>query len=333
MNKKKTLLLTALLAGGAAALLAVAFLLPPARTNWPQFPEPTNGEPQVVVVVEPDFGYHIGDEVPVDIYVRQPTGTAVDIGSLAMEGDFEVRGEPKVTRAPQTNGEQYIHIRVVLQSLSAFKPQYTSKLNMTWEAPGDRVSHPIATPEISVGASNTWDGRDVVQKGKLPFWYGNHLAWTIAMMATGVVGFIGLWLWSRAIRRGMPRPPKRRTPLSPRAKAKARFDKVWAKIRAGDQSESHFRVIDVLVRQLERIEHVLLDDVPMSVGDAHPRLAQIMHILQQCEEVIYKGTTLTNEQLDSLELAFNIYVGVVAIPEAPDASPSPAAEAAPEVQS
>lgn len=309
MNKRKTLLLS-LGAVGAAALilLAVALWRPSPAVQWPAF-APAN-EPQVMVVVDPDFGHHIGDVVPVDIFVRQPHGTKVDVGSMALEGDFEVRNEPEVTRAVRGDAE-YIRIRLYLQSFAAFKPAYEAKISMVYEVPGDRNVHEVKAPTVKVGTSNTWDGRDEIKEGQLAPWYGSHLLWTIGYLVAGVLGFIGSWIAVRRIRKGMPKPSQPKTPLSPRQKGKILFDRVWKKIRAGDQSERNFRQIDVIVRKLERIENVLLEHVPVAVGDNHPRKAQIVHILQQCERVIFQGVKLSEDELDVLEATFYIFIGAV----------------------
>lgn len=313
MNKRKILLLSALVAGLVAVILLAVTLLPAGSgVKWPDFPQPQGAEPQVVVQVEPDFGYHIGDLVPVDIFVRQPQGTHVNVDAMALEGDFEVRGEPEIT-SEQHGADLYIRYRVTLQSFQAFKPAYTAKISMTYEKVGDRNSYEVKAPPIAVGTSNTWDGRDQRQEGKLAPWYGDHLAWTIAYLVIGLGGFIVSWIAVVRIRRGMPKPKVPVVPLTPRQKAKLRFDRVWKKIRAGDQSEANFRVIDVIVRKLERIEHVLLEHVPIAVGDNHPRQAQIIHILSQCERVIFQGVTLSEGELDALEAMFNTFIGAMPV--------------------
>lgn len=322
MNKRKTLLLAALAGAVMVILWLVAFWLPAPSVQWPNFPQPAGSEPQVVVVVDPDFGYHIGDVVPVDIFIRQPAGTKVEDG-LALEGDFETRGDPVVTREVR-GADTYIRMRVYLQSFQAFKPAYQATISMTYEKVGDKEIREVQAPPITVGTSNTWDGRDQPQTGKLAPWYGNHLVFNIAYLVVGVVGLIGLTVYIRRLRKLIPKPTKPKVPLTPRQKAKARFDVVWKKIRAGDQSERNFREIDVIVRQLERIEHVLLEHVPMAIGDSHPRKEAIMHILGSCELVIFRGDSLTDEQLDAFEAMFLVFIG--AAPTTPTSDPSTAAD-------
>lgn len=307
MNKRKTLLLSALAGAAIVILLLAALWRPSPSVQWPDFPQPRGSEPQVVVVVDPDFGYHIGDVIPVDIFIRQPAGTKVEDG-LALEGDFETRGDPVVTREIR-GGETYIRMRVYLQSFQAFKPAYQATISMTFETVGDKVIREVKMPPIAVGTSNTWDGRDYPQTGKLAPWYGNHLSWNIGYLVVGLIGLIGLTVYIRRLRKLIPKPIKPKAPLTPRQKAKARFDEVWKRIRAGDQSERNFREIDVIVRQLERIEHVLLEYVPVALGDIHPRKAEIMHILENCELVIFRGDSLTDEQLDVFEAMFLIFIG------------------------
>lgn len=313
MNKRKILLLSASLAGLAAViLLLVASLTGGNNVKWPDFPQPPGAEPQVVVVVEPDFGYRIGDVVAVDIFVRQPPGTRVNVDALALEGDFEVRGEPEIV-SKQHGADVYIRYRINLQSFQAFKPAYTAKISMTYEKPGDRNAYEVKAPAITVGTSNTFDGRLQNQEGRLVPLYGHHLAWTIAYLVVGLTGFIGSWIAVVRIRRGMPKPEEKVVPLTPRQEAKLRFDQVWEKIRAGDQSEANFRVIDVIVRELERIGNVLLEYVPIAIGDNHPRKAQIVYILTECEKVIFQGGTLLDGELNALEAMFNIYIGATPV--------------------
>src|SRR5687768_13194241 len=88
------------------------------HSEWPPLPEKPGPSPTVMVEVERDFSHRIGDLIPITIYIKQFAGTTVDIDGLALEGDFELRGEFKTDSRSTTDGGKVLRVRGVVQSFS-----------------------------------------------------------------------------------------------------------------------------------------------------------------------------------------------------------------------
>jgi len=284
------------------AALALVFFWPKA-VDWPQFAAAENNAPATVVEVKPDFGYRTGDLIPVTLYIKEAPGTEVDITSLALEGNFELVGEPDVFAKGLEDGSRLIRVRLVLQSFTLAQP-VSSRVSMIWTVDGQRDTFELPETVIKVHTSMTWDGREELQEGEVDL-LGSRTPWAnLALFVLSVAGIIWLSRYIRRLIAGLPREVSE-APVSPRLLAKQRFDAIWAKIEAGDLSEENFKEINIILRQFLKIETVLRKFIPMAVGENHPYIEQIVLVFGHCERVMFERDVLTAEELAALKTAFD----------------------------
>jgi hypothetical protein len=286
-----------------AAALALVFMWPK-TADWPQFAATENNAPATVVQVKPDFGYRTGDLIPVTLYIKEAPGTQVDIGSLALEGNFELVGEPDVFTKDLEDGSRLIRVRLTLQSF-AFAPSVQSRVSMIWTVDGQRDTFELPETVIKVFTSKTWDGREELQEGEVDL-LGSPTPWVnLALFVLSVAGIVWTTRYIRRVIAGLPKDEPTKFPVSPRVLAKQRFDAVWAKIEAGDLSEENFKEINIILRQFLKIETILRKFIPLAVGEGHPYIEQIVLVFGHCERVIFEGEVLNAEELAALKAAFD----------------------------
>jgi len=270
------------------------------RTIWPTFPPAADSAPQVVTQLEPDFAWRIGDRIPVHIYVREQPGTRIDLNSLAVEGDFEIAGQPDVFVREFKDGSRMIHISVNLQSFNVAE-KWTFKAMMSYTVAGSKQSHTAQLPETVVYTSRTWDGREQIKDGPLPVVHGLHYWTTAAALLFGLGGLVfGLWY----LRRLRVMQPIAEIPASSWELARLQFEAVWAQIAAGDDSPERYKEIERIIRGHYRIESRTVKEVPFELGN-HPHLSGILVILGGCEKVLFAHRALTNEEKLAIRTTFD----------------------------
>lgn len=262
------------------------------KVTWPtSFPETKDSAPSVVVQVDPDFGYRTGDVIPVTIFVRENAGTEVDISGLALEGDFEIRGEPVLTRKSLGEGAQGYCLQLQLQSFS-IQPKLSSMVSFTWNVRGQRQWKEVKAPLVDVFTSLTWDGlRKEIQPGPMTAITNNHLYVSIGMLAGSVLLFIGCIVFQRYYHRLNAASEERRQ-ASPRMVCKRRVDAARKAIEAGDTSKENFRIIAEAVRTYLGLDSVLLSGVPEALGH-NPYKKRIQASINLCERVVYRDEEVT----------------------------------------
>jgi hypothetical protein len=289
----------------AALLIAGLMYFKPAQ-EWPQFPKEAKGPaPAVIYEVERDFGWRTGDVVPVNIYIREFPGTSVDVDGLALEGDFEVKGDTKVDTRATADGGKVIRVHMTVQSFS-FKPAVSARVSMTWNQTGSKEWNEFPKTELVLHTSPTYDGRDGnLQEGHLTLLQGTHLLWTVGLLVLGIAGFIAArkWRnWSDANKPPLPAEPKR--PLTLYEWAMARFDKAWDRIQKGDRSDDVFREIDHVVRKLAHVETVQISHLEIALSD-NPFKRQALFIIKTCERKIFRGDALEEKYIAAIKVAFD----------------------------
>lgn len=284
------------------AALALVFMWPKSA-DWPQFAATENNAPATVVEVKPDFGYRTGDLIPVTLYIKEAPGTQVDIGSLALEGNFELVGEPDVFTKDLEDGSRLIRVRITLQSF-AFAQSVSSRVSMIWTVDGQRDTFELPETVIKVYTSKTWDGREELQEGEVHLLRSPTPWVNLALFVLAVGGIIWTTRYIRRLIAGLP-VEVIEVPVSPRILAKQRFDVVWAKIAAGDLSEENFKEINLILRQFLKIETVLRKFIPLAVGENHPYIEQIVLVFGHCERVMFEGDVLNAEELAALKTSFD----------------------------
>jgi len=280
----------------------IAALYWPKRAIWPQFPQSAEPAPQVVVQVDRDFAWRTGDHIPVSVFIKQKPGVAVDLNSLAIEGDFEIAGNPQIFVREERDGTRLVRVLVTLQSFNV-KEKLQLKANMSYLAGGQRGTKVVSLPGLELYTSRTWDGRTEIKDGPLPALNGFHWLITVLALLVGLGGSIWCLGYIRRLRAAGGET--KAGPLSARALARRDFEAVWRRIRIGDQSEDNYKEIERIIRRLYRIEARTLPEIRFELTDNHPHLPQILVIMGQCGKVLYQGLLLSDKDKDDLESAFD----------------------------
>ena len=184
---KRTVCITALL----AVVVAIAGLFWWSQTlKWPDFPQGQSEQPQVVLQVERDYAYHIGDLISFDVFIKQPPHVSLNASTLAVRGDFELVGRPQVMATSVEDGVTKQHIRIQVQSFVG-KPEL--KLEATFGFKQGEKRLDLALPAQLFFTSNTWDGREELKEGgdpRVPFyWYASR---SIVPLTFGSLAFLVL---------------------------------------------------------------------------------------------------------------------------------------------
>lgn len=302
------------------ALLFVALHFVKTEEKWGSFPADAKGPaPIVQVEVERDFGWRTGDVVPLTIYVKSFPGTSVDTDGLALEGDFEVRGDVKVDSRRTADGGKITRIRMDVQSF-AFKPAVSARISMTWNKDGEKEWNEIPKSTVELHTSPTWDGRQQLQEGHLDFTQGTHLLKLVLIFVLGIGGVILATLYIRREIRNMPvvvEPPQ---PLTLYDWAMLRFDAVWKRVEAGDRSDEVFMEIDHITRKLMHVETVQISHLDIALAD-HPFKKQGLYIIKTCERVLFRGDAIDDRYVFAIKTAFDVIVSRGKALAAPKAEP------------
>lgn len=295
----------ALLAVVVIALAGILFITKSDRTGWVDFPAVQGQDltPQVVTVVERDYGWRTADVVPIVLYIKQLPGTRVDMHSLAIEGDFDVVGNPDIVSRDFKDGSKYIRIRLNIQSMKVDK-RLSIKMSMLWRDIKEGDDRPLAIPAFQPFTSPTWDGRDIIQDGDPQYWHGTMLIWTLSYL---VVGVFGAFFLNRLRKRWIEEEEveKKRGWDSRRAIARKEFDLAWARFDNGDFSVESYKAVAKCVRKLFRLESKVMREIEMELGSAHPYRVQTLKILELCGKVMYANRSLKEDEHYSIRDTFN----------------------------
>lgn len=294
------------LAGAVGVVVLVASILTAVfwskQLIWPEFPQSSDVTPQMIAKVEPDFSWRIGDPIPVDIYIKQPAGVSVDVNSLAIEGDFEISGNPTVFVKHTKSGAKLIHLGVTLQGFNAAK-KLGFNLTMSYKVDGIKGNRTVTLAGPDVYTSQTWDGREEIKDGPLPVVIGYHYLTSAIALVVGAIGLIlGIVYYRRfsivdCVEEEIP-PTRWQT-------ARREFDETWAKIQEGDDSDERYKEIVRIIRRLYYIEAKIGHEIPFEIGYNHPHLKGITIILGHCEQVLFGHRKLTPGEKAELRKAFD----------------------------
>lgn len=273
------------------------------RTVWPEFPEGTDRyAPQVVAEVERDFGWRTGDKIEITVYIRQQPGTEIDLEALAIQGDFEIAAPPAIYAADRNDGSRLVKLTLSVQSFS-LKPSWKLNATMTYRLAGKPDDMLVTLPAVELFTSKTWDGRPEI-KDASEYVNGNH-ALVNGLIVLG--GVIFLLLCVRIVRVAMNEvietdsPPAR---VSPREKARQDFERVWARIAAGDTAVENYKDIERILRRLYRIEARTLREVNWELHN-HPYRKEALTVLILTGKVLYQGQYLSDAEHLSIRASFD----------------------------
>ncbi|MBY0552811.1 MAG: hypothetical protein K2W95_36345 [Candidatus Obscuribacterales bacterium] len=312
MNKKRWLL------GGCLAVLVVVAgytCLRGSAMKWPAFPE-AHSAPVAVSEVLPDFAWRTGDVIPLTVYVKEAPGTAVDLKSLQLKGDAQLRGYTTAVEE-QPDGTRLVKFDIEVQCFALKQPTWKVVPVITYREGEKKERKPLELPEFEIGSSNTYDKRKIErtlpngQKIEMkdghpkeqPFVYlvSNTWLWDIgyATLAVMVIAACGWVIHSRDKSKKVTGADK---PLEV-------FSDEWAEtvedvkaavalLQEGNtEKETYVRVQRGLLR-LYRLDSVPLPEIQAAADGPCSHLMSLMHIIGFCHEVIYG----TREHLDVQEV-------------------------------
>lgn len=239
------------IAAVAAVLCAIAggawwWLTP----KWPDFPAATNNVPQVVVQVDRDYAYHIGDLITVELFVKEAKGTTVDPNSVTVGGDFELNSKPVAAQKKLDDGSVVHRIRLKVQTFKV-KPEAVLNSTIGYKEGDKRLD--ITVPAQSLFWSNTYDGRDKIKEGdnpRVPNWL--LFARYVTPLSLGSIAF--LVLCAVAVRNWFRNRPK----FVP-DQQRLRVDELLGLVTSGTASKEDHLELDRLVR-----DHFNVGPVPAS---------------------------------------------------------------------
>lgn len=311
----------------AVSILALTALYWPKRTVWPDFPQSKDLTPQVVVQVEPDFAWRTADRIPATIFIKQKPGVAIDLSSLAIEGDFELVGNPTIYTRDTRDGSKYLRLDVTLQSL-AVQPKLTMNANMSYLVNGNPDPKLVSLPAVELYTSRTYDGRPQRKDGPMAVVHGWHVWTTGLALVVGLAGSIGCVVYLERLKKQAREAAA--APLAGRALARHEFELSWQRILAGEDTEEEYKEIARILRRLYRIETRVTWEIPFELGDNHPHLKQILGIHKLCDRVLYKGAPLTapekgeiRRQFDEITLPQKAQAAKAQVVKAEEVKPQP----------
>lgn len=280
------------------------------RTHWPEFPAATKDAPQLVVQIERDYGWRTGDRVPVELFIRQQTGTTIDLDSLAVNGDFEILkqpGEPIWRELP--DGSKLYRLQFELQSLAVQK-SWSLNANLSYRVLATGKDESAALPGLVLYTSMTYDGRPEIQQGPLTPVFGNELLYATGWLALGLVGVIGSIIWLIRISRN-EEPEEDLTPMTPMMKVHHNFKIIWKRIQDGDTRAANYRELAHNLRWLFKIRSRTLAEANRQLeANNDPYHQEVIAILAECDKVLYQRRKLTaNEQQQIYDAFQRIFTG------------------------
>lgn len=308
--------------GLAALLLALAvgccaLLFWNDRTEWPKFPSDaqtpvgvlaaSSSTPEIVANLDRDFGWRIGDVLSVTVYMKQKPGTVIDMHSIALAGDFELAGAPDIFELTKADGSKVYRVKLKLQSFSV-APQLDLKANVSYRVLASNEDVTVDLPTIAPYTSKTWDGRKLIQEGKLVILHGLHGWITLAYILGGLIGFSFFWRLCRKFYNLLPVAVKRLLGPSRFLKARRQFDAVWAKMEAGDRSRENYVALARIIRRLYLIETKTTLEAKYWYLYGRNGPSEIADMLMECDKVIYLNRTLTDEEHYRIKTIFDSLV-------------------------
>jgi hypothetical protein len=327
-NKNKKLgfipALLALLIATALGVAACAAIFWSDRTEWPIFPSEVRTQaglkaaaapdPEIVAHLERDFGWRIGDVIPVTVYLKQKPGTLVDLNSIALAGDFEMVGAPDFFELSRPDGAKVYRVKIKLQSFTA-APQWSLKANISYRLLATNDDITVDLPTIAPYTSKTWDGRDKAQEGKLVILHGWHDWMTLLYLVVGAVGTVVFFRYSRYFYNMMPMKTRLRKRLSRFIKARRQFDAIWAKMEAGDRSRENYVALSRVIRKLYLLETKTSLEAKFWFLYGRNGPAEIADMLIECDKVIYLNAVLSDEEHYRIKTIFDSLVKPIPAPE------------------
>jgi len=282
------------------------------HSGWPTFPDANPAAPsapQIVVQVPRDYGWRTGDAIPIDLYIRQMPGTAVDTSNIAISGDFEVRTQPdQVLKHRLSDGSELIKLHFCVQSFNVSK-SWKLDANMTYKLLSSGDAETVSLPGQVVYTSMTYDGRQDIQQGPLQLLAA---VWDIVLTFVLIVVGLGclIWgiVWHGKLTKRPARGPAPRTQLQV---VQHNVAVIFGRIREGDLSAENYEQLERNLRWLYKLEPKTRGQIELEVEMSnHPFQHEIITIVTLCDKRIYDSQYLNDEEHKAIAEAFQrIFIG------------------------
>jgi len=282
-----------------------------------------NGRIQVMVQTERHFGHRIMDPVHVRVLLSVDPSVNIDFGSLS-RGTVTFDGQEFDLVSPLALGGGQIPVEIQTQhgrdgrSLIALDlfvqssvppsvaPYLVFRLDLRYalgsvgESEGNATPVPdwrvLSSPAIGLTLSPTAVARDefVVMETRA---VRNALPWpTYGLLSAGIFLIFlapGLWVvrWINRQRPGRKIPPGE---LAWRT-----LDRVFSEARRNGFSSAHFKAISASVRRYLVVSSSTHSELRERLY-SHPQFKAIMRVLCKCDAVLYRASTLSEEELVEL---------------------------------
>lgn len=282
---KRTVCITASL----AVVVVIAGLLWWWQTpKWPDFAQAQSDQAQVVVQLERDYAYHIGDLITIDVFLKQREDVSLDASTLAVRGDFELVGKPKVVAKAVEDGVTRQHVRIQVQSFAA-KPELKLEATFAYKKGEQRLD--LAVPSQSLFTSKTWDGREQLKEGddpRVPFyWYAMR---SVVPLGLGSLAFLVLCVVAiRAQIRSRPAPTFDLT--------REQVIELFERVRDGSSTSEDHKLLEGAIRARFNVGTVSASEVDPNLVNGN-----LGSFLRYNAPAVYSKEPITESQR---ELLFN----------------------------
>lgn len=267
--------------------------------------KPATLDPEIIPRVARDFGWRIGDVVPVDFYIKQMPGTELDLHSVAMEGDFELAGQPEIVEHLRADGSKVYRLKARFQSFNKAK-EWTLKANFAYRVLATNDDVTVSLPVLKIYTSNTWDGRDIIQTGKLEPQFGWQNWITLAFIGVGYLFMRFFWKQRQAILSFLPEVAEHFGRSTRFIAARKRFDRIWARMEErGDRSRENYLALSRVFRKLYKVETKTGLEIYYWYLYGRNGPIEISEMIDKCERVIYLDETLSDEEHYSIKKTFD----------------------------
>jgi hypothetical protein len=250
--------------------------------KWPDFAQAASDQPQVVVQVDRDYAYHIGDLITFDVFLKQQADVSLDASTLAVRGDFELVGKPQVVASSVEEGVTRQHVRIQVQSFVG-KPELKLEASFAYKKGDQRLD--LAVPPQSFFTSKTWDGRKQLKEGddpRVPFyWYAMR---SIAPLTLGSLAFLVLCLVS--IRARILSRPKVSVDLT-----KVQVTELLVRVRDGRGTREDHKLLDGAMRFRFNVGPVPVAQIDTQLGNGH-----LADFLRYNAPAVYSNEPITESE-------------------------------------
>ncbi|MBY0548539.1 MAG: hypothetical protein K2W95_14815 [Candidatus Obscuribacterales bacterium] len=261
------------------------------RPSWPDFPATAEKTPQAKVkVAERDYGYRIGDVIPVELVIRQQPGTRVVVSDMTVSGDFELHEKNPTLQVKEfEDGSALYRVTFKLQSFET-KARLSFKAQVSWVELEKNKGEVFDVPETKIGYSMTWDGRKEMQEGsdtRSVIWY-----WARAIVPLTFGSVLYLTLIVMAVRRWW----KARQQVPPEKLIQTRFLVLLEMVGKDTATCEKYRELEAIVREHWHIQSVPVDELARSLRREPAHRETLQDFLGLTAMAIYPQSEITAEQ-------------------------------------